>query len=163
MSCKNSTYCNCKTCGNTQSKSQAYTHKGSKMSVLPVSQIKQVLVLDANNIPMPNVYVSNLSKDKGTITNFDGKATIQGEWFDTIEVNHMTHDVEQYTFGELPGTVKLTNPHNLDEVTVIGMPKQVGVGIALALAGLGLLLTMKPQDTPQGMNAPKSEPVHVTL
>lgn len=155
MSCQNSTYCNCKTCNAKETLAP-----NSKMSILP--QARKILVLDANNVPMPNVYISNLDTNQGTITNFDGKATIAGNPTHTIEFNHITHDVEQYLFADLPQQIKLSSPHSLDEVTVIGKPKQAGVGIALALAGLGLLLSMKTADTPkQGLNA--SKPLKVTL
>lgn len=126
---------------------------------------KSITVLDANNEPFPNVYVSNLTTQQGTITNFDGQATIAGNFLDTIEINHMSHDVEQFTFGELPKTVKLSKPHTLDEVTIIAEPKQAGIGIALAIAGLGLLFALNSQSAPKGLNAPKNhnKPIKVTL
>lgn len=138
-------------------------NKTQNKSLVPFAKI--VKVVDANNEPMPNVYVSNLTTNIGTITNFDGIASIKGNLLDTIEINHISHDVEQFTYANLPSIVKLSKPHSLDEVTVIGEAKQAGVGIALAIAGIGLLLAFNPGNTSTkvGLNAPKKQPLKVTL
>jgi hypothetical protein len=134
---------------------------------------KTITVFDelGQPLPMAEIYVIGIGSNnisKGTITNFDGIATITAMPNDTVGISHLSYIDEQFQFKDLPKTIQLeVDQHQLNEVDVIAQPKQAGIGWVLGAIGLGFLLTSFSNKS-KPMNAPKpkktaKKPLKVTL
>jgi hypothetical protein len=112
---------------------------------------KQIQVTDSNNEPFFNVNVWNQTQEKGTITDFDGLAVINGLPEDDIIVSHQMHPAKSFKFQTLPQSIKLSGGHELDEVTIYAPKKENNIWrkIFFGIAGIAVgiaLASYEPQN-----------------
>lgn len=133
---------------------------------------KKIKVVDSNNTPLPGANIS-LGPGKGTITDFNGEATVVPQTLSSyIRISYIGFESKAFQFGTLPSTIVLQESNDVLDAVVIestpkptevvvvasetGTPWYVWPGVVIALVGVAKMLA-KPEKTTKAIGLGKGK------
>lgn len=118
---------------------------------------KTVRILDDQGTPVPGVHVF-FDQQSGTVTNFNGEATISGDGTRKVYITHVGFEPRSYALKDLPASLNLTPGESLAEV-IIDAPAKVAetvkkhskylIPAAIGGAALLIFLLTRKNKTPK--------------